>query len=210
VEAATKTIVDAIAIPSLTFPANNDNELREAITEAQKPMAVTDAKVSLMLGILEAGEKDRDKITEPRWQAAYDLAMGRSLAMRARTLGYNTILAEMKLSPKTFAKKGNNQWILKPAKEVNAVPEIKKKAAKAATYLKRVIDQHPGTPWADLAERELSEPMGWAWSEGIDAAGRLAMATPEERKAILLLAEETKKKQAKRQEKQAKRVDPKL
>ena len=210
VDAAMKTIVDAIPMPQLAFPANNDNELREGITEAQKPLAIADAKVSAMLAILEAGEKDRDKITEQRWKAAYDLALGRALAIRARTLGYNTILAEMKINPKTFAKKGNNQWTLKPAKEVNAIPEIKKKAAKAATYLKRVIDQHPDTPWAELAERELSEPMGWEWTESADAAARLAMASPEEKKAILLLAEETKKKQAMRQQAAAKREKPKL
>ncbi len=210
VDAATKTIVDAIPMPQLTFAANNDNELREGITEAQKPLAIADAKVNAMLAILEAGEKDRDKITEQRWQACYDLAMGRSLAIRARTLGYNTILAEMKINPKTFAKKGNNQWTLKPAKEVNAIPEIKKKAAKAAVYLKRVIDQHPDTPWAELAERELSEPMGWEWTESADAAGRLAMASPEEKKAILLLAEEVKKKQAMAQQKAQGRAKPKL
>ena len=210
VDAAMKTVVDAIPIPRLTFPANNDNELREAITQAQQPLAIADQKVGSMLSILEAGEKDRDKISEQRWQAAYDLAIGRALAMRARTLGYNTILAEMKINPKTFAKKGNNQWTLKPAKEVNAVPEVKKKAAKAATYLKRVIDQHPDTPWAELAERELSEPMGWEWVESADAAGRLAMATPEEKKAILLLADETKKKQAMQQQKQAARKQVKL
>ncbi len=210
VDAATKTMVDAIPAPQLTFPANNDNELREAITEAQKPLAVADAKVNAMLAILEAGEKDRDKITEQRWQAAYDLAIGRALAVRARTLGYNTILAEMKINPKPFQKKGNNQWVLKPAKEVNAIPEIKKKAAKAATYLKRVIDQHPDTPWAELAERELSEPMGWEWVESADAAGRLAMASPEEKKAMLLLAEETKKQQVMRQQAAAKRAKVKL
>ena len=120
------------------------------------------------------------------------------------------ILAEMKLNPKPFTKKGNNQWILKPGSHANAVPDIKKKATKATMYLKRVIDQHPGTPWADLAERELSQPMGWEWTEGADASARLAMASPEEKKAMLLLADEQKKKQAMRMEKQAKRQPPKL
>lgn len=209
-EAASKTVVEAIAMPRLSFPANSDNELREAITEAQRPMAITDAQVTRMLEVLELGEKDRDKITESRWQAAYDLAIGRALAMRARTHGYNSILAEMKLTPKTFAKKGNNVWNLKLAKEVNAVPEIKKKAARAATYLKRVIDQHPDTPWAEIAERELSEPMGWEWVEAADASARLAMASPEEKKAMLLLAEDQKKKQAMQQQKQAQRPKKKL
>jgi hypothetical protein len=125
-------------------------------------------------------------------------------------LGYNIVLAEMKLTPKSFTKKGNNQWTLKPASAANSVLEIKKKATKAQLYLKRVIDQHPGTPWADLAERELSQPMGWEWVEGADAAGRMARATPEEKKAMLLLAEEAKKKQAMNQKKEAARVPPKL
>lgn len=210
VDTAKRLLVGGIPQPQLTFPANNDNELREAITEAQKPLAISDQAVNALLANLEIGEKDREKITEPRWQAAFDLAMGRANAVRARTYGYNTILAEMKLNPKPFTKKGNNQWILKPGSAANAVPEIKKKAAKAAMYLKRVIDQHPGTPWADLAERELSQPMGWEWTEGADAAARLAMASPEEKKAMLLLADEEKKKQAMRQEKKAKRPAPKL
>lgn len=210
VDTASRLMVDNIPNPTLTFPANNDNELREAITEAQKPWAVADQFVNAMLANLELGEKDREKITEPRWQAAFDLAMGRANAVRARTLGYNMILAEMKLNPKPFTKKGNNQWILKPGSHANAVPDIKKKATKATMYLKRVIDQHPGTPWADLAERELSQPMGWEWTEGADASARLAMASPEEKKAMLLLADEQKKKQAMRMEKQAKRQPPKL
>ncbi|MDB5386641.1 MAG: hypothetical protein JWM11_2287, partial [Planctomycetaceae bacterium] len=210
VDTAARLLVDRIPSPQLSFPANNDNELREAITEAQKPMAVAEGFVKAVLSNMELGEKDRDKITEPRWQAAFDLAMGRAAAVLARTSGYNIVLAEMKLTPKPFARKGNNQWTLKPASAANAVPEIKKKAAKAQLYLKRVIDQHPGTPWADLAERELSQPMGWEWVEGADAAGRMAMATPEEKKAMLLLADEVKKKQAVMQKKQAARVPPKL
>jgi hypothetical protein len=210
VDTATRLLVANIPAPQLSFPANNDNELREAITEAQKPIAVLDGFVNAVLANLELGEKERDKITEPRWQAAFDLAMGRAAAVRARTLGYNIVLAEMKLTPKSFTKKGNNQWTLKPASAANSVPEIKKKATKAQLYLKRVIDQHPGTPWADLAERELSQPMGWEWVEGADAAGRMARATPEEKKAMLLLAEEAKKKQAMNQKKEAGRVPPKL
>lgn len=205
VEAATRFNVDSIPIPQTSFPANSDNELREAITEAQKPLAIADQKVSVMLQALSVGEKDREKITERRWQAAFDLAMGRLLAMRARTLGYNNMLAEMKVNPKAFTKKGNNQWNMKAGKEINTIPEVKKMAQRATVYLKRVIDTHPDTPWSDLAERELSEPMGWEWVEGADANARLAMASPEERKAMLILAEEQKKKAAMQQQKQSKR-----
>jgi hypothetical protein len=30
-------------------------------------------------------------------------------------------------------------------------------------YLNRVIKDHPGTPWALLAEKELKDPVGWVW-----------------------------------------------
>ena len=38
-------------------------------------------------------------------------------------------------------------------------------AAQSREYLTRVSRQHPGTPWAYLAEREFSEPLGWKWTE---------------------------------------------
>jgi hypothetical protein len=36
----------------------------------------------------------------------------------------------------------------------------------ALEYLNRVIDEHPDTPWALMAQVELSEPLGWQWVEG--------------------------------------------
>ena len=38
-------------------------------------------------------------------------------------------------------------------------------AKKARAYLNRVIIEHPGTPWAVMATRELSENVGWEWTE---------------------------------------------
>lgn len=150
---------------TLVFPAENDNVLRNAITEAQKPMAVIDYRLDELVRRLEVGEKDRARITEPRWRAVYDLAYGRALALRARAYGYNAMLAEMKVSPKKFEKQGNNQWRLVPSKDISSGAATRKLATKAEEYLKRVIDEHAGTPWAVLAEREYSTPLGWAWKE---------------------------------------------
>ena len=35
----------------------------------------------------------------------------------------------------------------------------------ATDYLQRVVDEHSGTPWAMLAQRELATPMSWQWEE---------------------------------------------
>lgn len=154
-----------ISMPRLDFPAENDTVLRQAITDAQKPIADLSLSLEGLVRRLEQGEKDRTKIKEARWRASYDLATGRALALYVRAFGYNMMLAEMKANPKKFEKAGNNQWVLVPSKDINSGVTVKKPAAKAIEFLSHVIDEHPGTPWALLAERERGVPLGWEWKE---------------------------------------------
>jgi hypothetical protein len=208
---AEQTAIQQAPIPPLYFRAENDTILRQQITEAQRPIADLEYHLNKMLDILSKGEKDREKVTEPRWQAAYDVAIGRVLAMQARAFGYNTMLAEMKASPKTFQTKGNNQWYLAPSKDISAGPAVKKLAVRAAVYLKRVVDDHPGTPWAMLAEKELSQPMGWEWKEGKVNVPKMARdETDPKKKAMLLLAEEEEKKKAMERQRRQQRAKPVL
>ena len=167
VNAGNQALVDSgdIPIPQLRFQANNDNVLRTQITEAQKPLATLDYFLERLGSMLEAGEKDRGKLDSDRWRASYDLAMGRVLAMRVRAFGYNAMLAEMKSAPKSFEKPGNNQWTLVPSENVNSGATVRRMHKKAIEYLTRVIDEHPGTPWAFLASVELGDPLGWEWKE---------------------------------------------
>lgn len=165
VEVAEALTVNQLPSPQLVFPAENDTVLRQAITEAQKPLADLDYKLNQISQVLEQGEKDRAKVGDARWQAAYDLAMGRTLALRVRSFGYNMTLAEMKVSPRQFAKPGSNRWRLVASDDISSGQAVKKMAAKANDYLNRVIDQHPGTPWQIMAEREKSAAMGWDWVE---------------------------------------------
>lgn len=157
--------VENVPLPRLDFPAENDTVLRQAITDAQRPAAEFEYKINGLKTLLEPGEKDRAKIKEARLRAGYDLAMGRVLALQARSFGYNMMLAEMKSSPRKFEKAGSNQWRLEPSKDINSGATTKKLANKAMEYLKRVVDEHPNTPWQMLAERELGTPMGWDWKE---------------------------------------------
>ncbi len=210
IAAAKLNKLDVISIPRLEFPAYNDNILRETITEAQKPAADMIYKIDKLVEALLPGEKDRDKVTEPRWRAAYDLAIGRALAMKVRTFGYNAMLAEMKATPKSFQKKNSNQWKIEPSKEINGQQAVKKVESKAATYLKRVIDEHPGTPWARIAERELSTPMGWQWQEVNDPQTLAANTSPEQAKRQIQLAQEKAKTEAAKRPKPAQREMPKL
>ena len=96
--------------------------------------------------------------------------MGRVLAMRVRAYGYNVVLAQMKSQPKSFQKKDSNLWRLTPNRDITSGGAVKRLHKKALEYLNRVVDDHAGTPWALLAERELSAPMGWGWQEEHRAA----------------------------------------
>ena len=129
------------------------------------PFADFEYKLDALLRMLEPGEKDRAKIKDARSRAGYDLAMGRVLALRTRSFGYNMMLAEMKASPKKFEKQGSNQWQLKDSKEITSGATTKKLATRALEYLRRVVDEHPGTPWQYMAEREMSTQLGWEWKE---------------------------------------------
>jgi len=166
IAAAQLGVNEPVPIPQRSFQANNDNVLREQITEAQKPLAVLDYFLERVHVALEAGEKHRDKLDSDRWRASYDLAMGRVLAMRVRAFGYNAVLAEMKSNPKKFEKSDSNQWKLVPSEQINAGANVRRMHDKALEYLHRVINEHPGTPWEFLATIELSEPLGWEWKEG--------------------------------------------
>lgn len=193
--------------PQLAFRADTEVNLRNEIREAQKPVERLDYELRDMIQILEEGEKDRPKIQEDRWRAAFDLAMGRLLAMHARAMGYKSVLAEMSRSPQSFKTAGNNQWRLSPSKDwSNYEPQVKKVAKKAVMYLKRVVDKHPQTPWALLAEIELSTGLGWSWSEGkMAVAPRRNGSNPNQ-----LLLDEENNRRRKMRKKQMRRTPPKL
>lgn len=165
VTVAENTSAEELINPRLLFPAPDDATLRRVMTESQKPAAKFDYTLRLMAQELVKGERDRDKITVPRWRAAFDLAFGRVAAMRVRTYGYNVVLAQMKGAPKRFTNPQSNAWRLVPSEEVAAGPDVEKGAETARTYLTRVIENHPDTPWAVIAQTELSQPLGWKWVE---------------------------------------------
>lgn len=210
VTTAKATKIENIPLPRLSFPAYNDNVLRETITESQKPIAELIYKFNRLVDMLQLGEKDRDKVSEPRWRAAYDLAMGRALAMKVRSLGYNQMLAEMKGTPKNFQNKDSNEWRIEPSKTINAGQESKKLERQASMYLKRVIDENPETPWEKLAARELSTPMGWEWKEAKNPAIFAANTNQEQARKQLRLAEEQRKAEAAKKPMTAPREKPKL
>lgn len=134
------------------------------MNEAQKTAAKLEPRLSRLHDILESGVKDRKAEGSLRWQAGYDLALGRTLVAMARTKTYNAMLAMAKRGLEPHDPR-NNTWTLHPSETVDSSSQLKRLAEEAQTYLRRVVTQHPQTPWATLAAKELARPLGWRWHD---------------------------------------------
>jgi len=196
VQAAQMSWVTPMQRPQLNFPKVNDADLANKLTQAQQAAAVLEPKLDLLYDTLRQGENDRARLTKPRWQAGYDLSMGRVLAVRVRTKGYNAILAKAKQGMR-FEDPKHDTWQLTPAGETSVSSELEKMAAQAKMYLERVVREHAKTPWALLAEEELKQPLGWKWREiytGVNEPPRQVTAnnnnnnprTPQNEKAKMI------------------------
>jgi len=163
VEAAQLSWTSPIENVRKRFPKRDEAALAEILSRAQRRAADIQPKIDHLLRILSTGESDREKIESPRWQAGYDLAIGRVLAMKVRADGYNTILARAKQGM-AFQKKKKNTWVLSVDDSFDS-SSLKTLAKKSRGFLERVIEEHPGTPWAWLADKELEAPLGWRWEE---------------------------------------------
>ena len=165
VEAAKNSEINPMETPTMTFPRENDGELARLLGLAQRDAALLLVKVDRIYDTLEKGQPDRPKIEEKRWQAGYDLAMGRVLALKVRTDAYNSMLGQAKAGMK-FQKPDSDTWQLVPADDVSGVDSrTQKLATQAKEFLQRVVAEHPGTPWALLAAEELQTPIGYRWEE---------------------------------------------
>ena len=151
-------------IQDYEFRQTNEAAMARQINMTQRTPAIIRPGLEKLYDILKAGEADRDELKSKRWQASFDLAYGRTMANYVRVIGLNSMLAELK-GGKAFSKPENNSWILMPDVMITTGTSNKKMADKAKLYLQRVIDEHPETPWAMIAKKELESPMGWKWME---------------------------------------------
>jgi hypothetical protein len=150
--------------PTVDFPKRDEAQLKRELDNAQRAAARLEPEVAKLYDALKDGESDRARLTGPRWQAAFDLAMGRVLAAKARVEGYNAMLALLK-NGRQFKNPSSNAWLLVYDENIEAGSVLQKNIERSKEYLTRVVKEHPGTPWSAIAEQELQVPMGWRWEE---------------------------------------------
>ena len=170
VGAAEFTTSGQLESPRLRFVNFDEAAFVNSVSRAQRSAAIIEPAINRLYDVLRAGEVDRSSEISPRWQAGYDLAMGRAAAAKVRAETYNAMLAMIKTrlkfdEPASADDPKNNTWVLRAAESVSTGSSQEKLANKATEYLRRVVKDHPGTPWALLAQRELETPVGWKWEQ---------------------------------------------
>lgn len=164
VDAAQLSEVELLEFPKTSFVKADEAAMARMLSEAQQVAAKLSPTVDRLYDALERGEADRARLTDPRWQANFDLAMGRAASAKAKVDGYNHMLAALKRG-KSFANPSSTTWMLEPSDSIEDASALQKLIDKGKASLQRVVDQHAGTPWAKIAERELETPSGWKWTE---------------------------------------------
>lgn len=151
------------------FVKRDEADFSNRLTESQKVAAKLEPRLNSLFATLKQGEAGRPGEESLRWQAAYDLAYGQTLAVLVRIRGYNEMLAKAKRGLKPTEER-NNTWTLQPDKELSTSSRLERYAETAKEHLERVVEDHDGTPWALIAKRELGQPMGWKWQESFTRA----------------------------------------
>ena len=159
-----RTIREVIAITK-DFPYRHHYSVipDEMLAQVQAELPVVTERLNALIAIekrLRSIEKDRDREPEKRWQAAYDLMLAEVVAYQIKAYEYRANLQEMA----TVVPQPKEQptpeltvvWSLDHNKEAKAPKENTEKVyAEALRLCKLVIERHPDTPWADLAQDEI-------------------------------------------------------
>ena len=150
-------------MPTLFFPPADAPEFKDVMALNQGIAERTAYTVDEALVPINSVFKLRDREISRRWQAHYDLIRGRLLAMKVRCYEYNYACARMKKEPLKFSSPKFNAWRLVPDANIQYSEKAVVAAREAQSLLRRVIEDHPTTPWALLAEREIKDPLGFNW-----------------------------------------------
>lgn len=165
VEAAKMKRSKVLQMATQSFTTGDEARLAREISGVQRQAAIVSLSLSQLYQKLKSGEEDRDKLSSLRSKISFDLAYGRASANYVRAEGFNAMLAKLK-SGMSFTDKENTTWYLKRSKSIASGSQHRRIAENATKALESIVKDHPGTPWAMLAQQELNTPMGWEWSEG--------------------------------------------
>ena len=115
---------------------------------------------------LEAVAPHRNREASLRWRANYDITVAQTMAYQARLYEYIVYMNAFVKTPKPIknelgATRPTNAWDGYYVKRTKVDdPKVAALRDKSTALYQKVIEDHPGTPWAARAEHELQRGFG--------------------------------------------------
>lgn len=155
-------------------PAGFQKAARKQFDKALRAMSL----LSQSIAVLDKIEPLRSQEASMRWRANYDLALAQCLAYRVRLFQY--LLAMDRHSremPQPKNPKSNRWNIVRTSKMLEPSPEqiritkidmaeIQQQVDRSHDLFRLIVENHPGTPWAQRAAWELRQGLGMTVREG--------------------------------------------
>jgi hypothetical protein len=113
---------------------------------------------------LEDAIQHRQQEADPRWQANFDLIYGQVIAYQARIWEYGAACEEFIRNPRTAPSTKSPNLVLQnwnvTTREKTLTEDSKPYIERAKALFDKVIESHPGTPWAQRANWERKRGFG--------------------------------------------------
>jgi hypothetical protein len=140
---------------------SNDAQFAKMLESQQEEPAKIAFDLEQALDVMEKAGKERAKETSKRWQANFDFVYSRLLGRLAYAREYNFVIGNRLRKDKPALKdpKNNTGWNVVPQERVQD-KEAKVYVSKRNKALDRLLKDHPDTPWAILARKDLSTNLG--------------------------------------------------
>jgi hypothetical protein len=138
------------------FPMDSQAMVQAVDEEAHKATARLEVLLAIQNRLEQLG-KLRQRETERRWQAHYDLMLASTVAFQVKAYEYRALMASILNSPPPPVAPqnpgGEVLWVVNHSQSPLAPRnETAKKYAEAERLLKKVMADYNKTPWGDLAK----------------------------------------------------------
>lgn len=148
----------------MTFPRESEPFLRRARREQEKARVYINYLANAQAVMEQAYEHRKDELNA-RWQANYDLIYAQIIAYQARVYEYGAALETFIRNPKQVPQvmppnRRLVRWDLRGRLDLSAEEVSRPYINRASELFEKVIELHPGTPWAERASEELKRGFG--------------------------------------------------
>ncbi|HEX3315178.1 MAG TPA: hypothetical protein VHR72_09830, partial [Gemmataceae bacterium] len=151
-------------IPNPGGGAFDQNRKKQFLAEQKEPaLAILDLDETL--DAMKKVDEDRDKETNKRWLAHFDMAKARLMSRLVYINEYNNLIAQIRtdaLPP--LEEKIHVGWRVNTSHKVQIKEaKVKSMVKDVAKLWKKIEKDYPMTPWAIIAKREKNVAMGMTW-----------------------------------------------